>query len=82
MTLIDQIFQLLLSGITMGSIYALVAIGFNIIYNTTNVLNFAQGEFIMLGGMCMIMFHSGFHVNIFLSFFSFNNRCNINWYGS
>jgi len=69
MTLIDQIFQLLLSGITMGSIYALIAIGFNIIYNTTNILNFAQGEFVMLGGMCMIMFHSSFHINIFISFF-------------
>ena len=34
-----------------GAIYAIVAIGFNIIYNTTGIINFAQGEFVMLGGM-------------------------------
>ncbi|MCB4204068.1 branched-chain amino acid ABC transporter permease [Deferribacterales bacterium Es71-Z0220] len=43
--------QFLYSGITSGSIYALIAIGFNIIYNTTGIINFAQGEFVMLGGM-------------------------------
>lgn len=35
----------------MGSIYALIAIGFTIIYNCTQVVNFAQGEFVMLGAM-------------------------------
>jgi Branched-chain amino acid ABC-type transport system, permease components len=40
--------------ITYGSIYAIVAIGFNIIYNTTGIINFAQGEFVMLGGMISI----------------------------
>ncbi|MFC1503999.1 branched-chain amino acid ABC transporter permease [Spirochaetota bacterium] len=44
----------MLSGITSGSIYAIVAIGFNIIYNTTGIINFAQGEFLMLGGMTAI----------------------------
>ena len=43
--------QYLLSGVTKGSIYAIVAIGFNLIYSATGVLNFAQGEFVMLGGM-------------------------------
>ena len=43
--------QYLLSGVTKGSIYAVVAIGFNLIYSATGVLNFAQGEFVMLGGM-------------------------------
>ena len=38
----------------MGSIYALVAFGFNIIYNSTGIINFAQGEFVMLGGMLMV----------------------------
>ncbi len=41
----------LFAGITYGSIYAIVAIGFNIIYNTTGIINFAQGEFVMLGAM-------------------------------
>jgi branched-chain amino acid transport system permease protein len=43
--------QYLLSGVTKGSIYAIVALGFNLIYSATGVLNFAQGEFVMLGGM-------------------------------
>ncbi|MCP4135028.1 MAG: branched-chain amino acid ABC transporter permease [bacterium] len=47
----EQFLQYLLSGITIGSIYAIVAIGYNIIYNTTGIINFAQGEFLMLGGM-------------------------------
>jgi len=46
--------QYLFAGITYGSIYAIVAIGFNIIYNTTGIINFVQGEFVMLGGMISV----------------------------
>ena len=46
--------QYLLSGITKGSIYAVVAIGFNLIYSATGIINFAQGEFLMLGGMVAV----------------------------
>ena len=49
-----QLVQYLFSGITVGSIYAVVAIGFNIIYNTTGIINFAQGEFLVLGAMTAI----------------------------
>lgn len=55
-TLIDKRaigLQWVLSGLTVGSIYALVAIGFSIIYSSTRVINFAQGGFSMLGGMLM-----------------------------
>lgn len=45
--------QWIMSGLTVGSIYALVAMGFSIIYSSTRVINFAQGEFSMLGGMLM-----------------------------
>ncbi len=48
---LDQFFQYLISGITQGSIYALVALGFTIVYAVTKIINFAQGEFVMLGGM-------------------------------
>ena len=51
---LDLFFQYLFAGITYGSIYAIVAIGFNIIYNATGIINFAQGEFVMLGGMIAI----------------------------
>jgi branched-chain amino acid transport system permease protein len=47
----ELIVQYLFSGLTAGSIYAVVAIGFNIIYSATGIINFAQGEFVMLGGM-------------------------------
>lgn len=43
--------QLLVSGITVGAIYALVAIGFTLVYRASDVFNLAQGEFFMLGGM-------------------------------
>jgi len=51
---LDLFFQYLFAGITYVSIYAIVAIGYNIIYNTTGIINFAQGEFVMLGGMIAI----------------------------
>ena len=47
----ELILQYFFSGITVGAIYAIVAVGFNIIYNATGIINFAQGEFVMLGGM-------------------------------
>ncbi len=47
----EQLLQYIFSGVTVGSIYAIVAIGFNIIYNATGIINFSQGEFVMLGGM-------------------------------
>ncbi|PLP60367.1 branched-chain amino acid ABC transporter permease [Mesorhizobium loti] len=46
-----ELLQFVLSGVTVGAVYALVALGFTIIYNASNVVNFAQGEFVMLGGM-------------------------------
>ena len=50
--------QLVLAGIGMGSVYALVAIGFSLIYKVTGVINFAQGEFAMIGSMAFWMFQS------------------------
>lgn len=55
---IDLFFQYIVAGITYGTIYAIVAIGFNIIYNSTGIINFAQGEFVMLGGMTAVTFHT------------------------
>ncbi len=49
-----QIVQYGLAGITVGSIYAIVAIGFNIVYNATGIINFAQGEFLIMGAMTAI----------------------------
>jgi branched-chain amino acid transport system permease protein len=46
---VEFFFQLALNGLVVGSIYALVALGFVIIYKSSGVLNFAQGEFLLLG---------------------------------
>lgn len=48
--------QFVASGLTAGAIYALVALGFSIIYNASGAINFAQGEFVMIGGMSAVTF--------------------------
>lgn len=50
----EQLFQFLVTGVTVGSLYALVGLGFALIYNASDVVNFAQGEFVMLGAMTAI----------------------------
>ncbi len=50
----DQIIQFLATGLSVGSTYALVGLGFAIIYNASGVVNFAQGEFVMLGAMSAV----------------------------
>lgn len=57
-----EFLQFLFSGLTVGATYALAALGFNLIYNSSHVINFAQGEFIMLGGMLAVFFtQAGLH---------------------
>lgn len=51
---VELFLQYLIAGLTYGAVYAVVAIGFNMIYNCTGIINFAQGEFVMLGGMIAI----------------------------
>lgn len=48
-----DLLQFTLTGLTIGSIYAIVALGFVTIYSVTKVINLAQGEFVMLGGLTM-----------------------------
>src|SRR5260370_41562965 len=43
--------QFIVAGLSQGAIYALVALGFSLIYRATNIVNFAQGEFVMIGGL-------------------------------
>ncbi|MGB8825964.1 MAG: branched-chain amino acid ABC transporter permease, partial [Pseudolabrys sp.] len=49
-----EFLQFAFSGLTVGAIYALVALGFTLIFNSSDVVNFAQGEFVMLGGMVTV----------------------------
>jgi branched-chain amino acid transport system permease protein len=52
----QEILQYLFSGITNGAIYAVIAIGFSMLYSSTELINFAHGEFVMLGALCMVTF--------------------------
>ncbi len=61
-----EFLQFLISGLTVGAVYALVALGFTLIYNASGVVNFAQGEFVMLGGMVTV-FASAAGVPLFLA---------------
>ena len=50
----DQLLQYLIDGLTLGSIYAMIALGFTLIYNATGIVNFAQGEFVTFGALITI----------------------------
>jgi branched-chain amino acid transport system permease protein len=65
----QQIAQYIVTGLTIGAIYAIVAMGFNIIHNATGIVNFAQCEFISLGGMFMYSLVVLLKVNPMISFF-------------
>jgi len=64
---LDSYIQLLFSGVTIGSIYAMVALGFLIIYNATGIINLAQGEFVMLGGLIAVTCYHTLHLPLFLT---------------
>jgi len=57
MTILSQIIQYLISGLTGGSIYAVIGISWSVVFIVTQVLNFTTGEFVMLGGMLTWGFH-------------------------
>src|SRR4030042_1857569 len=58
----QYLLQLFISGLVIGSIYAAVALGFTIIYKATRVVNFAQGEFLMVGAYVCYAFVVQMHV--------------------
>ena len=50
----SDLLQYAISGATLGATYGLAGLGFTVIFNTTEIINFAQGEFVMLGGMVAV----------------------------
>ncbi len=57
----DLALQLFFTGLGIGAVYALVALGFVLIFRATNVVNFAQGEFAMVGAYLMVVFAVDLH---------------------
>ncbi len=68
MSIFSQILQYLFSGLANGSVYALIALGFNIIYSATGIINFAQGEFVVLGGFISYTLINQFDIPAYLAF--------------
>jgi branched-chain amino acid transport system permease protein len=62
------IVQALLSGIALGSLYALIALGYYVTNTTTRTMNFAQGEFLMVGAVVTLALWSTWHVPMWLAF--------------
>lgn len=62
-----NLIQLLVSGVSIGAIYALIALGLLTIYRASQVVNFAQGEFVMLGGMMSYWFWNSLHLPYWLA---------------
>jgi branched-chain amino acid transport system permease protein len=56
MTYLSQVIQYAISGITSGSIYAIVGVCWSIVFLVTKIVNFTTGEFVMLGGMLTWVF--------------------------
>lgn len=63
-----MVLQVLFAGVTVGMIYALIALGFHLIYKGTGVINFAQGEFALLGSMLMWFFWVHLKINGLIAF--------------
>jgi len=59
--------QLLIAGLTVGSEYALVALGLHIVLRATRIVNFAQGEFTIVGGLFALTLVEVLHLNMWLA---------------
>jgi branched-chain amino acid transport system permease protein len=64
----QELLQYIFSGVTNGAIYAVIALGFTMLYNSTGLINFAQGEFVMLGALSMISLWKGLGLPLPLAF--------------
>ena len=64
----QEFLQYFFSGITNGAIYAVIALGFSMLYNATELINFAHGEFVMLGALGLVTLWTGFHLPLPLAF--------------
>jgi len=66
----ESVMQSLISGIVVGSIYALIALGFVLIYKSTAVINFAQGELLMFGAYLCLTLVVALKIPFWIAFFA------------
>jgi len=67
MTFFDKCLQFLFSGLTTGSIYALIAIGFGVVHNASGIMNLVQCEFVTLGGMIAVTYYMSLGIPLAIS---------------
>lgn len=65
--MVDTLAQVIVAGIAMGAIYTLMALGFTILFNAMGVINFAQGDLLMLGAVFGYTAFTQWHLDFFLS---------------
>jgi branched-chain amino acid transport system permease protein len=65
---VQELLQYLFSGLTSGAVYAVIALGFTMLYNATGLINFAQGEFVMLGALSLVSLWKGFELPLAVAF--------------
>jgi len=58
LTLGDQVLQVIISGVTIGCVYAIVGLGIAIVYNVTKIFDVSQGQYVMLGAMLVALFRA------------------------
>ncbi len=66
--MVQEFLQYIFSGVTNGAIYAVIAVGFSMLYSSTELINFAHGEFVMLGALSLVTLWGGFGLPLPVSF--------------
>jgi len=64
---LEALIQQLMNGLSLGSLYALIAIGYTMVYGILRLINFAHGDIFMIGAYCAFFFVAIFHLPWFLS---------------
>jgi len=65
---VQELIQYLFSGITNGAVYAVIALGFSMLYSSTGLINFAHGEFVMVGALTLISLSKGLNLPLPVAF--------------
>ena len=61
----STLFQQIVNGLSLGSVYALIAVGYSLVYSILSFSNFAHGGFLVVGGYICYGVYSGFEANVF-----------------